>query len=524
MGSVTGRWAAGLVAAQLCLGHDVRALQTTVGGRQVDVDATLSVREVIEEDRATKHDRTQELLRLRLAVLLASWLRFDSTTVASNGGPTMAADRSGIYTWDDAFQDRSPSVDFEEAYLDVFLPSVDLRLGKQKVAWGKLDRSQPNDLLNPLSYLDPLLLDEAERKIGVPAVQASAYLPASWGVPEESRITAVWVPRYVPYRFPIASCDVRGDVSRCDLERWFPPAAVPDNTFAVPAGIIDLNGVTNPAFAVPVGFHTRNASPPAFRLENSEIGLRYAALVREADVALYYFHGFDPQPAFRLTAEATGQRDLDPTNPLHIQRLAAATTLTPDFEQIDAWGADIAYPFDRFTVRGEGAFVRGRPFSRDLRFLVTDPRSVAPEIAKALRALAGGAGRVDVGLPPSTVVRDAVEWGIGADYTYEGYVVLLQVNQTDVLHNDVELLIKDVETRLLANLRTNFLNDTVQTQLIAVHAIESDYSVLRPRLRYRVTDYLTVELGYLFIAGRARSVGGQFRRNDQGWVRLEYRL
>jgi hypothetical protein len=129
-----------------------------------------------------------------------------------------------------------------------------------------------------------------------------------------------------------------------------------------------------------------------------------------------------------------------------------------------------------------------------------------------------------VELPPSFVVRDSVEWGIGGDYVYEGYMLLFQVNQTDVLHNGVDLLIKDVETRLLANLRKSFLSDTVQTQLVAIHAIESDYSVLRPRVFYQFTDHIGGELGYLFIAGRAHSLGGQFRRNDEGWVRAEYKL
>ena len=92
------------------------------------------------------------------------------------------------------------------------------------------------------------------------------------------------------------------------------------------------------------------------------------------------------------------------------------------------------------------------------------------------------------------------------------------------MHNDVQLLIKDVETRLLANLRKGFLADTLKTQLVAVHAIESDYTILRPRVTYSVTDHIDTEVGYLFIAGRAESVGGQFRRNGQGWVQFVYKL
>ena len=519
MGRAPGTRLAVILATQLWAVAPAWSIQATVGGHPVDLDASLSVREVIEENGSTKHDRTREQLRLRAAVSLTDWLRFDSTTVGTNGGPTLKADRSRVYSWGDVFQDISPAADFQEAYLDARLSSLDLRLGVQKVAWGKLDRTQPNDLLNPLSYIDPLMDEEVDRKIGVPALQASYFFPESW-LPAESRLTAVWVPKYVPYRFPLADCVVSGGVSRCDTERWFPPAAVPTTTFSIPGGIIPING-GNPPFSVPLGFRVRNIPGPAWRLENSEIGVRYSALVHDVDFAVYGYHGFDPQPAFNLTATASGEPGKPP---LHVDHLTALTTLTPNFHQINSGGADAAYAFDCFTVRAEGAYVNGRPFSRDLRFLVTDPQAIAREIGEALGALAGGAGTVQVPLPPGSVTRDAVEWGVGGDYVYEGYTALLQVNQTDVLHNDVELLIKDVETRLLANLRKGFLADTLKTQLVAVHAIESDYTILRPRVTYSVTDHLSTEVGYLFIAGRARSVGGQFRRNDQGWVQIEYKL
>jgi hypothetical protein len=499
------------------------SIQTTVGGHPVDLDASFSLREVIEENGSTKHDRTREQLRLRAAIGLTDWLRFDSTTVSTNGGPTMKADRSGLYTWDDTFQDISPVVDFQEAYLDAHLSAVDLRFGLQKVSWGKLDRSQPNDLINTFNYIDPLMDEEAERKIGVPALQASYYFPESW-LPSEGRLTAVWVPQYIPYRFPLADCVVQNGVSYCDLERWFPPAAVPTTTFSVPAGIIPINGGFNPAFSVPIGYQVRNTASPALRLDNSEIGVRYSALLHDVDFAVYGYHGFDPQPAFNLMAVATGEPDPNPANPLHVKNLAAQTTLTPNFEQINSGGADAAYAFDRFTVRAEGAYVNGRPFSRDLRFLVTDPASIAPQIAAAINALAHGAGVAPVPLPPASVTHDAVEWGLGGDYVHEGYTLLLQVNQTDVLHNDVRLLIKNVETRLLANLRKSFLSDTLKTQLVALYAIESDYTILRPRVIYSVTDHVSAEVGYLFIAGRTESVGGQFKRNGQGWIELEYRM
>jgi hypothetical protein len=500
-----------IVAACVSTTTSAAAFQQTVGGHPVDLDATLSVREVFEENRSTTHDRTLELLRVRAAITLTDWLRFDSSTMGFNGGPTMKADRSGVYNLSDTFQDISPGAEFEEAYFDVRLPSVDLRLGKQKVAWGKLDRDQPTDLINTQNYSDLFLQDETERKIGVPAVQASYYPPPAPWLPAESRLTAVWVPQYVPYRFPLAGCDAHGG---CNIERWFPPAAVPPLTITIPPNI---GGLGTPAFTAPLGFQVRNVPSPSWRFENNEIGLRYSGLIHDADAALSYFHGFDPQPAFNLTATAFG-------NPAHLNDLSAITTLSPAFRHIDAGGGDVAYAFDRLTVRGEGAFISGRPFPRNLQTLVSDPNMIADSIVTALRQLGSGAASANVALPQAYAVHDAVEWGLGADYTYAGYLLLLQVNQTDVLHNHVELLIKDVDTRFVANLRKSFFAETLQAQLVAVQAVESDYTILRPRLRYQLTDAVAAEAGYLFIAGRSQSLGGQYKRNDQGWVRVEYRI
>lgn len=482
------------------------ALSTTVGGRTIELDGAAEIREVFETNRATGHDRTLETLRLRGAAQLTDWLRLDTTTVGVNGGPTFQATKSGTFNLNDTFQDVSPAVEFEEAYLNAHFEAFDLQVGKQKFAWGKLDRQQPNDLINPERFVDPLLQEEDERKIGVPAIQASYSLPARDWLPDDSRFTVVYAPIYVPFRFPNPG------------ERWFPPAATPADVFSVPAGLFELGGQPNPAFAVPVRLQTINAAPPARQFQNSDWAARWSGVVRGADVALYYYHGFDPTPAFSATARAFA-----PPDPSQLPNgITAETLLSPVFRTIDAWGTDAAYTWGGFTFRGEGAYVSGRPFSRDLRFLVSNPSVLAPQIKAGLIAFAHGIPEVPIDLGTSFVVHDAVEWGVGADYTVDGYFLLLQANQTDVLHNDIDLLIKNVDTRLLANLRKNFLSDDLQAQLIGVYGIESDYSLLSPRLTYRLTDAIDARVGYLFIAGRSQSVGGQYKRNDEGFLRLRY--
>ena len=40
-------------------------------------------------------------------------------------------------------------------YSDLFLPGLDLTVGKQRIAWGTADQLNPTDLLNPLDFSDP---------------------------------------------------------------------------------------------------------------------------------------------------------------------------------------------------------------------------------------------------------------------------------------------------------------------------------------------------------------------------------
>ncbi len=499
---------AGLLVGTVGSEESAWGVQAPVAGRTLEITGHLEAREVIEANGSTAEDRTFEQFSARLRYPTSGVLALESAFTVQNGGPTSEHEGAGPYNLDDVFQSRSPAVECEEAFLDAHLARVDLRIGKQKIAWGKLDRVQPVDLLNPERYTDPFMLEEDERKIGVPAVQASYFLPPRAWIPEEARPTAVWVPQYVPFRFPRPG------------ERWFSPAAMPPDTFFVPADVFPLpGGGTNPSFAVPVGFRARNVPSPALRLENSGYAARFAGFSGGVDYALYYYHGFDALPAFRMTAEALAAPD--PGSLLGF-RFAARTELTPIFRTIDMWGADAAYAAGDVSLRAEAAFINGRPFSRDLRFLIDDPQRLAPQIREAVTQFQQGSSSVPVDLGASFVERDAVEWGIGADYDLSGTLLLLQVNQTDVLDNQADLLIKDIETRLLANLRKNFWHDSLAMQLVAQHALESDYTLWLPRLTYRVWESIELRVGYLYIAGRRSSVGGQYKRNDQAFVRVRY--
>jgi hypothetical protein len=494
------RWAAGVAAAVTIavLGaNPAPAVELTAAGRALELSGWLEVRGIVRANRSTPNELVLEQLFLRGRYTLSEHVALEAAVNTEHGGPATEETKGGIYSYRSVFQSVSPSVQFEDAFVDLTFDALDLRLGMQKFAWGKLDRIQPTDVLNVERYSDPFLLDEEERKIAVPAIQGSYALPRRDWIPEESRLTAVWIPQYFPYRFPLLG------------ERWFPPAGVPPSTFPVPQLMT----------SIPLGFQLDNTSPPSFSMANAGYAGRLTGFSRGVDYALCYYHGFDRAPAFLLTAEASGEPS--PLPPF-VRNVAATTSLSPVFRSIDLFGGDAAYAWGDFTFRFEAAFISGRPFSRDVRFLVSDPTQLAPEIARVLAELQRGISPVPVQLPQSFAVRNAVEWGLGVDYTWEGYLLLLQVNQTDILHNEVDLLVKNIDTVLLANLRKDFWHDTLTAQLIAIQAIESGYTLLMPRLTYRFWEHFEARAGYLFISGSQNSVVGQYKDNDEAFFWLRY--
>jgi len=488
-------------AAALCVAlaaASAPALEGDLFGRPVELGGYVEIRQVFRVDRATEHELNQQVLWTRGRYSIADGLSVEVVLSLRNGGPATRTDGAGVYNIDDVFQSLSPAFEVQEAALLWERPTFDVRIGQLKYSWGKLDRSQPNDLINPERFADPFLLEEEERKIGVPSAEASYYLPERSWLPEQGRVTAVWVPQYVPYRLPDAG------------ERWFPPAAVPPDTFPVFA--VGAPPDAEPS-VVPVFFETRNTAPPDFSLANSSYALRFSGYARGVDFGLYYYHGLQTSPALRLSAQAEQFPDSE-------AGFAGRTFLEPVFRRVNVWGFDLAYAWEHVSLRAEGAYTRGRVFNRDLRFLVDDPRQLAPQIAAALVRLAAGEEAVPIDLGPSFVERDALQWGLGCDWELDGYEALLQIEQTNVLDNDVALLADDNETIAVANFRKSFWRGDIGLQLIALYGITSDYTLLLPRLTYRAFDWADVQLGYLHIAGSERSLLGQFKRNDEGFVRL----
>ena len=465
-------------------------------GREVELGGYVETRQVFRVDRATEHELNLQRVQIEARSWLTDQLSFEMVTSLQNGGPATRSTRAGFYDVDNVFQSVAPAVEIEEASIRLDLDLFEFRIGQIKHSWGKLDRFQPNDELNPERYADPLLLDENERKIGVPSFDATFHLPERDWLPEEGALTIAVVPRFIPFRLPQPG------------ERWFPPNAIPPDS-------IPVSLAAGETVDVPLYLEARNTPPPAFAFENASYAARFAAHWHGLDYALYYYRGIQTAPVFDLE----GRAEMSPMSP----GVRGATILSPVFHHIQSWGSDLGFTLGRFAIRGEAAFTRGRAFNRDLRTLLDDPE-LDVAIERALLELSAGASTAAVDLGETVAISDSVQWGIGVDTNVSDFDVLFEVSQTNVLDNRLPLLIKNDETVLLADVRRRFLRDDLTVQLVSLYGASSDYTVLMPRLTYRAHDRLEVRLGYVHIAGRVGSRLGQYKDNDEAYIRLRLYL
>ena len=241
-------------------------LCTATGVARADVSiptlgGSLQTYSIARMDGDSPDQRPQGRADLFLEQSLGGGFRWRASGIAVWGGPSKHAS-FGTINLDDTFQNVDPSLELDDAYLDYRGDAIDVRLGKQKFAWGRLDGIQPNDLLNPRRYADPFLTDEIESKIATPALALTWSLPRTWTyLPEESRLTLAWVPIDVPWTFPVLD------------ERWFAPAATVASRVDVPAA----EGSPCPCTAQ-VSEVLRNVSPPARRFDNGNLGLRFSGV------------------------------------------------------------------------------------------------------------------------------------------------------------------------------------------------------------------------------------------------------
>lgn len=226
-----------------------------------------------------------DLLETRLKLELLSTLGKNTAFRATN-----------YYVYDGLRKSHNWS--FQEAYIDYYSRMLDIRLGKQVIAWGKADEINPTDILNPQNLAN-ITEDKSIRKIGL------FSLKADWKC-YDFVLEGVWKPEFQSLQLPPLN------------SRWA--------FFTIPG----LTELPSPIY-------------PTNKLANTEWALKLSRTISMFDFSVSYFDGWDNIFTPKLVFNPVTQQ-------MQLDQLI--------FNRTKMFGADFAGSIRSVGVWGECAYFR----------------------------------------------------------------------------------------------------------------------------------------------------------------------
>lgn len=209
-------------------------------------------------------------------------------------------------------------LEFNEAYADItgfLVDNLDVRIGRQRIAWGTADKFNPTDNLNPDDLED---LFDFGRHLGSNALKAAYYL-------ENFTFTGVIIPTFTPATLP-----------NDDWLSAFQPTAAP------------LPGLF-------VSEITNNIELPSNKVsKTSMFALKAGIRIFDYDISLSYFNGRDDFPLLTQTkifpVDTLGTVDIT-TNSIYPRIQVIGADLAGQVSDIGVWAeAAIFFPNEYFST------------------------------------------------------------------------------------------------------------------------------------------------------------------------------
>ena len=147
-------------------------------------------------------------------------------------------------------ENKTEDIKLNEAYVDIYFDNFDLRIGKQKMTWGKSDGLVVTNIVNPRDYNVYPVLEYEDQFQSVNAIKANFY-------PNNNTLDIVWIPEF-------KSAKLNRDVLLKNIPQDF----------------------------------NRDSSEKEVeeKFENSELFLRYSSLGQKYDYEIMAGYSWDDQP------------------------------------------------------------------------------------------------------------------------------------------------------------------------------------------------------------------------------------
>lgn len=363
-------------------------------------------------------------------------------------------------------------IDLREAYFDIynlFVPRLDLRIGRQRIAWGTGDKFNPTDNLNPADLED---IWDYGRRLGSDGVKLSYYR----GI---FKVEAAYIP-------------------------FFRPAVLPGQEW--------MSALSPPMALVPGSVQVVTQSdtiilPGEKVQETSSGGIKTSLKLFNFDFSLSYAYTRDGLPLLNkiiITPAGIGY-------PLPVNLRAQLM-----YPRMHAVGFDFSGAVVNVGVWGEGAVF----IPRKVSMITNKPR---------FKDIINGQLVFEQYDSISTALdsKPYVKFVVGLDYTFPANIY---INAQYVHGFTSERGRDELEDYLLANLDWKLLNETLTLSPAGIGLEIKDYKdikdnyafVAQPQLQYDPIDNAEITFGARFIMGTNSTHFGKVVNNDEVYIKARY--
>lgn len=384
----------------------------------------------------------------------AAYDLFDYDTIAARF--ERQSDEPLAFLFNLAKERDSTGADLREFYVDFLFDRLDLRIGRQFVVWGVLEGVRIVDEINPQDFRELILPDLMDYRIPLWSLRAQYYHgDSTWEL--------LWIP---------------------DLT--FHEPAPPGSEWEL---LQRVPGTTK---------------PDSWKLENSEIGLRYSTYLWNTDVSLSYFHTWDDFPV--IFREVLIDQLQEPE-------------FMPTYTRMTMYGGTLSRQFFHLIIKAEAAYV-------------TDKYFAIIDVDRDRDGFLDHLGEVK---------SDHVRWGLGIEFNWAGYDIAPGFTQWVILKYDVAMAQQRYDNSVNLFIRKEFPQSGILFELLAIRFSTLRETYINPAWTFRLTDRFQVALGGNFFSGERSQFGvisnqigqptlrdqrsqfiGNFNQNDRIYLELKY--
>jgi hypothetical protein len=386
-------------------------------------------------------------------------------------------------------------VELGEAYVDLYLGPVDLRIGQQIVSWGLNEGINPNDVVNPRDLRFGLLAFDEDLRLPVLAVKA-AWHPLGW-----LKVEALWQPFFKPHRFDVWSSDFA--------------LVGPGASAALAEAEARVDGYLDPSIREHIHPLVTATRQPRDDLSASSVGLRLSGAHRGWDYGLQYWFGWDRTPGLAVEADfyrAAMDGELFAGGSLNVGALGALLAGSPlyraRYHRGHQLGLSVGKAFEEVALKLDVAYFPDRGFVRTDR--VPEPLS---------------AGLLDLRVEHHSLISALsleYAWGQTLLVQIEGVHAALLDRDADDPRELMGFLTERQLAAVVALVRLQLLRQTLLiTAAGAVDVIHGSF-ILAPTIAYKVTDTWRVGLGAMIFQGKPDTPFGGWDKNDLVWADVKW--